>query len=127
MLDIDKFKDINDTHGHSVGDDIILCIVRNLNTLVRESDVVARYGGEEFVLLLPETDLEGACKMSEKIREAIEKDMHCAKGKEIGFTASFGVSEVDLNEDSSIMMALERADDGLYQAKAKGRNVVVCN
>ncbi len=127
MLDIDKFKEINDSYGHSVGDDVILCIVNSLNNSVRQSDIVARYGGEEFVVLFPETELKGAKNISEKIRLCIENDMHCANGKEIGFTASFGVSEVDLDNDSSIMAALERADKALYKAKADGRNMVQCN
>jgi len=125
MIDIDSFKKVNDTHGHSVGDDVLIKLSSKLKEISRESDVVCRYGGEEFIILLPKTDLKGALIFAEKIREEsalirisnnIEKDFN--------FTLSLGVSQVDYKNKESIKTAIDKADKALYTAKNNGKNKV---
>jgi len=124
MLDIDKFKNINDTYGHGVGDEIIKALSHTLITTVRKSDIVSRYGGEEFALLLPFTDRNGALKIAEKTRQRVQEyQMHTEKGEIIHFTISLGVTSI-LNRDRNIEDALNRADEALYEAKNSGRNRV---
>ncbi len=125
MLDIDKFKNINDTYGHSTGDDILKILSNTLIETVRESDIVSRFGGEEFVLLLPFTDKDGAFTLAEKIRKNVEnKKILTHDGQTIQFTVSLGVSYI-LNTDKNIEQSLNRADSALYIAKKSGRNKVV--
>jgi len=125
MLDIDNFKTINDTYGHKVGDEAIIALGNLLRKIKRKSDVACRLGGEEFVLLLPNTAYEGAKKLAEKIRKRVEKSaIPYDKGKELKFTVSLGVAQVDLAHEDHIEPALKRADDALYQAKKSGRNRV---
>ena len=123
MFDIDCFKRVNDTYGHAVGDAVITALSQTLRDNARESDVACRYGGEEFVVLLPDTAIEGARTVAEKIRgeiEAIEQEglPH--------FTVSIGVARVHPDE-ANLEAALKRADDALYTAKEGGRNQVVVN
>jgi len=126
MLDIDKFKNVNDTYGHSVGDDVIVMIANTLKTFERESDVVSRFGGEEFVVLFPQTSLETAAEISERIRLEIEKSIvNLEDGQKISVTVSIGVSQVHNTNDGSINDVIQRADEGLYRAKESGRNRVV--
>jgi len=127
MLDIDRFKNVNDTYGHSVGDDVIKTLSNTIIETVRESDVVSRYGGEEFTLLLPFTDKEGAFNIAERIRMNVEnKKIITYDGKIIQFTVSLGVDCVQIS-DTTIEQALNRADSALYIAKESGRNRVVVN
>jgi diguanylate cyclase (GGDEF)-like protein len=127
MLDVDRFKRINDTYGHSVGDDVIKILSNTIIETVRESDIVARYGGEEFSLLLPFTDKEGALKIAEKIRKNVEnKKIIIYDGKIIQFTVSLGVDSIE-HGDKNVEQALNRADNALYLAKESGRNKVVVN
>ena len=127
MLDIDKFKNINDTYGHSVGDDVIRILSQTIMQTVRESDIVSRYGGEEFALLLPFTDKEGALKIAEKIRQNVEdKKIVSDDGQIIHFTVSLGVDFIQ-STDENIDASLDRADSALYIAKESGRNRVVVN
>jgi len=123
MLDIDKFKKVNDTYGHQAGDMVITRLASVLENMKRESDVVSRYGGEEFILLLPKTSVDGAYILAERIRHEIEEiSVTLDDGREIKFTVSLGVAEVDYGEDHTIETVIKRADDALYQAKASGRN-----
>ena len=127
MADIDHFKRINDTYGHSVGDDVLRSFSRLVMRAIRESDSVYRYGGEEFLLLLRETSLKPACIAAERIRETVEN--HVLKGRgdkgvEIRITSSFGVASWR-STDSSCLDILNRADRALYCAKQSGRNQVV--
>ncbi len=125
MLDIDYFKKINDSYGHKVGDDVLVAIAETLNEQIRQSDIICRFGGEEFVILLPETDLDGAMIIAEKIRVAIERfALTITPDQIIKYTASFGVSQVNNQKDSSIEELLNRADIALYQAKEEGRQRV---
>ncbi|MEA3522229.1 MAG: diguanylate cyclase [Campylobacterota bacterium] len=128
MLDIDKFKNVNDTYGHSVGDDVIIMIAKKLKEFARESDVVSRFGGEEFVILFPRTSLEATLEISQKIRSMVERTLITTEeGAEFYVTISIGVSKVNNDTDNSIDDVIKRADEGLYEAKESGRNRVVVN
>lgn len=120
IIDIDHFKNVNDTYGHQVGDMVLKEVANTLLTCKRESDTIGRWGGEEFLIVLPNTNLAGAMITADKIRTAIENYSFSVVGNK---TASLGVSEflVEENEDSFI----ERADQALYRAKSGGRNQVV--
>lgn len=124
MLDLDYFKDVNDTYGHQAGDAVLKEFACLLSGLVRETDIPARYGGEEFVVALPNTDLPGAMTVAEKIRELVEDHVYQHKDIPIRITVSVGVSEfVPFMEQPTEL--IEQADNALYQAKAQGRNRVV--
>jgi diguanylate cyclase (GGDEF)-like protein len=120
MLDLDRFKQLNDQHGHEFGDRALAMVGQVLTSTIRASDFAARYGGEEFLLLLPETDRTGAIEVAEKIRRAIERIELPRVG---ALTASFGVAALpeDAVEPGQL---LRRADRALYAAKARGRNRV---
>jgi diguanylate cyclase len=125
MGDIDNFKKVNDTHGHLVGDDILKVFARLLSENVKGKDTVARFGGEEFALILPETKLESAASLAERIRGNFEgKNLANSKtGEKLGtLTASFGVSQ--LRDGDSPELLIQRADAKLYEAKCDGRNRV---
>ncbi|NPA52718.1 MAG: diguanylate cyclase [Aquificae bacterium] len=119
LLDIDNFKKVNDMYGHQVGDRVLREIADVLKKNIRSSDIAARYGGEEFVILLPETDVEGAVKVAEKLRTQIQN----LKPNGIEITASFGVTK--LFGDDTVETFIKRADTALYQAKRKGKNRVI--
>jgi len=125
MIDIDKFKNINDTYGHQVGDEIIIALAQILLPDQRKSDITCRYGGEEFVILLPNTSTQGATIVANNIRKDVENFIfNLSEDKILKFTVSLGVSQVDINNEDNIELALKRADDALYQAKENGRNQV---
>jgi len=125
MIDIDRFKLINDEHGHLVGDIVLKKIASVMLEMTRKSDIVVRFGGEEFVILLPSTDVKGALLTAQKIREEIEsivlKDENT---KEIRFTVSIGVSTCDCQNDINIEELVHRIDVAMYDAKRSGRNKV---
>jgi diguanylate cyclase (GGDEF)-like protein len=126
-FDLDHFKQINDRYGHDGGDAVLVRVTRALQGLLRASDVAARFGGEEFVVALPQTDLEMAQQVAERIRASFAAQDIEFKGQTIRFTASFGLAqmtpdELDVNE--GIHAALARADHALYQSKHEGRNRV---
>ncbi len=121
LFDLDLFKNINDTHGHQIGDEVLKDIAQIVLANVREHDTVVRWGGEEFLILLPETDLEGAKNVAEKIREAIENKK--ISSLDLSVTASFGVSVLKLEDGEDSFIA--RVDDALYEAKNQGRNKVI--
>lgn len=126
MVDIDKFKRINDTYGHDIGDQVIIAIASNLKKRLRKGDVIARYGGEEFVILLPDTPIDGACRLAEEIRERIEDFVfEMTPGGEVQLTISIGATLVDAQKEVNLEPALKRADIALYQAKEGGRNRLV--
>lgn len=127
MLDIDKFKRINDTYGHGVGDKVIKSLSSVLVENVRNSDVVSRFGGEEFAILFPFTNKEGAYVIAEKLRAVVEKQNINIDDSNIKYTISLGVDCIDIEKDKHISEALDRADAALYRAKEAGRNRVVVN
>ena len=120
LADIDRFKNVNDSHGHAAGDDVIRGVAATLAANCRSSDLVARYGGEEFAVLLPETGVQQALDLAERLRQAIEGADYGIVGR---ITASFGVAE--LGADGSPAELVQSADRALYEAKAQGRNRTV--
>ncbi len=120
MLDVDNFKAINDTYGHSTGDLVLQALARTLHHNVRKSDTVARWGGEEFVIILPHTRLATCIKIAEKLRQKIET---IVQDDIPSFTCSFGVSEYRKNQTMEAFM--HDVDTKLYQAKNRGKNCVV--
>jgi len=105
MLDIDRFKKINDTYGHKAGDDVITALASTLKELTRKSDLPCRFGGEEFLILLPETDLNGAIVIAEKIRMMIKTlTIRTANDEKVKFTASIGISKLDSERDANIIL-----------------------
>lgn len=120
LLDIDLFKKVNDKHGHLVGDRVLQEVARQAKKMVRKTDFLARYGGEEFILIMPETTLESAAIVLEKIRAAIAKISLRALGPIEPVTVSVGLAAFQSGEGSEQL--IERADQALYQAKDKGRN-----
>lgn len=119
ILDIDKFKQVNDTFGHLEGDKVLVMIANSLETTIRETDYIARWGGEEFILLLNNVNLNNAMKVVEKFRNTIEHLELEPVGK---VTASFGITEYKENDQLEDM--IKRADEALYQAKNDGRNCI---
>jgi diguanylate cyclase (GGDEF)-like protein len=122
IIDVDRFKSVNDTLGHEAGDKVLQQLARILEAGVRNVDTAARYGGEEFVLLLPETPIDGAYICAERLRRTAEQATWL-EGK-LHVTFSCGVCELLLDQ-SSPEVSLKHADDALYQAKEGGRNQVV--
>lgn len=125
FIDLDHFKKLNDTHGHLIGDDCLRTVARILtNAVIRDSDVIARYGGEEFCLLLPETEIEGAAAVAERIRKLVEEEEFIVAGKRIPLTASFGVASHIPDAPDKLSALMRQADEALYHAKGSGRNRV---
>jgi diguanylate cyclase len=124
LLDLDHFKQINDTHGHGRGDDVLSAVGATLGASLRDSDFVGRYGGEEFVILLPATGREEALVAAETIRAAVETITVPGVARPI--TASIGVAVMPDDAGESVAL-LRHADRRLYAAKAKGRNRVVAD
>lgn len=125
IMDIDRFKAINDRHGHPVGDRVIKALAQVAMDTVRQSDLFGRYGGEEFVLALPETGAVAAYALAERLRQAV-KQSRLAAPHGLRWTISIGIAEM-APHDGTIQPALERADYALYQAKAAGRDQVKVN
>ncbi|BBB27557.1 GGDEF domain-containing protein [Amphritea japonica] len=123
MIDVDHFKSINDQYGHPVGDQALKKIAHTINSTIRAHDFIGRYGGEEFLLLLPDTDLNGAKPIAERVRKSVESISFLSGGKRIPLTISLGVTTV-FADDSDYDQAIKDADRALYQAKDAGRNQV---
>ncbi len=130
MLDIDHFKQVNDTWGHVAGDRVLREIAQRIESQIRASDVAARYGGEEFVILLPRTESQPGGSLAERVRCAVaESPFDIGDGRGVPVTASIGVasatperSDVELKTLGESLIA--RADVALYRAKSAGRNRV---
>ncbi len=120
MLDLDRFKTINDTYGHAVGDEVLRSTARCLRQTLRQSDVVGRFGGEEFLAILPSTPLAQAVTVAQRLRKAITRYSFSSCDR---VTASFGVATYRPG-DRSFESTVKRADDALYQAKREGRDRV---
>ncbi|GAB4363840.1 MAG: hypothetical protein Kow0060_20780 [Methylohalobius crimeensis] len=123
LLDLDHFKRLNDNHGHAAGDAVLKAVAKVLEAGVREQDVIARWGGEEFILLLPETNLNSAAGLAERLREAIARSRVTVNGRTLGVTASVGVAS-KCECHTNIETLITDADHCLYQAKANGRNCI---
>jgi diguanylate cyclase (GGDEF)-like protein len=126
MVDLDHFKFVNDNHGHQVGDQVLIETAEILNQACRNTDSLGRYGGEEFIILLPETLIDSASIIAERIRNSIEKHHFCNDSTEsINLTCSIGVTAFHDTDDQ--VSLLRTVDKMLYQAKNSGRNKVVVN
>ena len=125
MVDIDNFKNVNDTYGHQAGDVVLQEIARVIKKCVRETDVVARYGGEEFAVILPHTGNEAAVNLADRIRNAIKKKRLDSLGSDVFVTVSIGVSTYPHPEVNNMDDLIRKADDGLYQAKSQGKDRVI--
>jgi diguanylate cyclase len=124
ILDIDHFKNVNDAHGHDVGDRALVHLAQTAKSGLRETDVVCRYGGEEFVLVLPGSTVQGALFVVDRLRVMIEKTPMLVPSGKLQIRFSAGVAE--LCPDENWEMLLKRADKALYAAKRAGRNRVFC-
>lgn len=123
LVDLDHFKAVNDTYGHSAGDQVLRAAAGRLAGAIRTYDQVFRYGGEEFLVLLPNTELETARTAMDRLRTALsDAPIHVDDNTDISVTASFGVAQ--LTDEEAIEDVLERADAALYRAKESGRNRV---
>jgi diguanylate cyclase (GGDEF)-like protein len=127
LIDIDRFKIFNDTHGHQVGDFILKEFAQALKSNLRQYDTLARYGGEEFVIILPETDSASGLTVGEKLREVVDTMVFEENRQTYHVTASFGLASCrPATEDNfSKSEFINRADTALYEAKNQGRNRVV--
>jgi diguanylate cyclase (GGDEF)-like protein len=125
LADLDDFKKVNDRYGHQAGDDVLRVFAGVLSETVRDIDLAARYGGEEFAVLLPQTDLEGAERLAERLRETIAAErLMLEPGASVTVTASFGVASFPEAPTPAALFAA--ADEALYRAKSAGKNRVVC-
>ena len=120
VIDIDRFKPINDTHGHATGDEVIRTVVESLKKELRETDVVGRIGGDEFIVVLPALELEGALSAAHRLRQSVQFSSVDLQARGISVTISVGVAT--FRPSDSIAQLMSRADDALYVAKANGRN-----
>lgn len=125
IMDLDFFKDVNDTYGHKVGDDVLKAVVGALQSVLRESDILGRLGGEEFVVFLPHTPPKAAALVAERLRTMVAGRSVIAGGIEISVTGSFGVSGVEDAETVGFDKLFASADRALYSAKNAGRNQVI--
>ena len=124
ILDIDRFKVINDDYGHIIGDCVLKSVANSIQDCMRSADQLFRYGGEEFVVLMRDTDGRGACLLAERIRKTVEGLPCRCSGAEIPVTISAGVST--LRAEDTPLSLFDQADQALYQAKQSGRNQVRC-
>ncbi len=120
LIDLDHFKQLNDTYGHLAGDEVLRAFARQLRSNLRKADIVCRWGGEEFILLLKDTDSSTAQQLAEKIRAQTEHNHYPFAGVNLHISTSMGLTE--LRADDSLDSLLGRADKALYRAKASGRN-----
>ncbi len=128
MIDIDRFKLVNDTYGHLAGDSVLKELASVLLKTTRGSDVVIRFGGEEFVIILPQTHINDAVQIAQKIRSAIKNlDIHIQNNidKILKITVSIGVTECYCDDDKEIDTIIRRADEAMYEAKHNGRDKIV--
>ena len=127
MIDIDHFKSINDTYGHSAGDAVLSSLVERCREGLRDSDIIGRWGGEEFVVFLPDAAVSGALNTAERLRASVEATRIRYRDTFVTVTASFGVAEMSVNEQETLQELIKRADEALYRAKNEGRNRVAVN
>lgn len=123
MIDIDLFKQVNDTHGHLVGDQVLVGTTAQQNEVFRNIDLLGRYGGDEFVALLPETDLPNAVRAAERLREKVAQTIFPTDGESLSVTLSVGIATLN-GQGDTLHALIKRADEALYTAKQSGRNRV---
>lgn len=122
MIDIDKFKNINDTYGHQTGDYVLKTFAAVVRSILRKTDFCGRYGGEEFLIVLTETDIQAAKIFAERIRDCVEKSLFPSLGPDSRVTVSIGLTVYKMQENTE--RTISRADEALYRAKNGGRNRV---
>lgn len=127
LADLDRFKRVNDTLGHSAGDAVLQETARRLRSSLRVYDGIGRYGGEEFLLVLPGCDLGAGIRRANAIRQLIEKEPMVTCQGSLTVTVSIGATVADFGPEASVETLLERADQALYRAKTGGRNRVECS
>jgi diguanylate cyclase (GGDEF)-like protein len=127
ILDLDHFKVVNDHYGHPDGDTVLKLVAGVIKGQLRSTDTLCRFGGEEFAVLLPDTSIEGACQVAEKIRHAIEDCTFTGKLEKVKMTASLGITLLGNRGAKSFQTAYQQADKALYSAKDKGRNRIECS
>jgi diguanylate cyclase (GGDEF)-like protein len=125
LVDLDHFKQVNDTHGHAAGDQVLVEVARVLRSGVRDVDLVARYGGEEFAVLLPDTGRAGAEEVAARCLRLIESTPILVDSQRLDVTASMGVAAIPHERAKRVEDLIRLADDALYRAKREGRNRVV--
>ena len=125
VIDVDFFKAVNDAGGHQAGDNLLKCVAETVEQACRKADLPARFGGDEFAILLPETSVDDAAGMAERIREALAHAVHDVNGIEVKVTASLGITDLNAGAIDSPRAMLALADRALYAAKEAGRNRVV--
>ena len=123
MIDIDKFKSINDTHGHQIGDQVLRTFSAVIRSVLRKTDFCGRYGGEEFLIILTQTDLEAAKVFAERVRACVENSYFPDLGPDFRVTVSIGLAQHHTKDN--IQKTISHADDALYKAKNGGRNRVM--
>jgi diguanylate cyclase (GGDEF)-like protein len=124
MMDIDHFKQLNDTYGHPAGDAVLRRLASLIKSQIRRADIACRYGGEEFVIILPETKLEVAAERAETLRKVFAELVIAHGGQEMRSRISLGVAVYPVNAETSQEL-IQIADKALYAAKARGRNCMV--
>lgn len=124
MADLDRFKQVNDRHGHPFGDETLRQLVKRVQKLIRKVDIFARYGGEEFVLILPGTNLEDAKRLAERIRQEVARAPVTHEGASEAVTCSIGVCPFPTSHIRDMDELVRRLDAALYRAKQEGRNRV---
>ena len=129
MLDVDYFKKVNDTYGHSAGDEVLKLVSDVIKSEIREYDIACRFGGEEFFIILPQTNINEACSVAQRLRKVIEeskmeiKDAETEEVSRIKVTISVGVCEYESSMTTDLI--IQKADKALYEAKTTGRNRVI--
>ncbi|MGE5403614.1 MAG: GGDEF domain-containing protein [Candidatus Saccharibacteria bacterium] len=122
MMDLDHFKDVNDTYGHEFGNTVLFQVAQTLKGSVRTCDLVGRYGGEEFMIICPETGADGATILADRLREKIGS---LNIGDKVNITISGGVAELEPESERAAVHLIKQADDALYSAKNQGRNQII--
>jgi diguanylate cyclase (GGDEF)-like protein len=124
MVDLDDFKKINDAHGHQAGDLVLEQVAQHIISRIRVHDIAGRYGGEEFAVLLPETGIQSAIVMAERLRRAIAHADFIVGGRNVSVNVSIGVAELDMSVEENVDGLVRRADLALLHAKRQGKNQV---
>lgn len=125
MMDLDNFKEVNDTYGHLAGDDVLRRLGSIMQKRLRHTDISSRYGGEEFIVFLPATDGPGALQIAQDIRQSLEHETFSSDAGTFHATVSIGLASLVLDDTSTLESLIAQADSALYQAKQQGRNRVV--
>jgi diguanylate cyclase (GGDEF)-like protein len=123
MIDLDLFKLVNDTHGHAIGDQVLVGLTRGLQGQIREIDIIGKYGGEEIVVVLPETEIEAAMQAAERLRQFVQAHPFPTDRGDITVTISIGVAQISAHI-TDLATLIDRADSAMYVAKQAGRNLV---